>query len=72
MMTIAWQLLQWQLEYRLANDRSGGQIMYLAGARMMAAVLPVFLKTYLLCSYLSTSVIQFDSTITEVLDICDR
>jgi hypothetical protein len=71
-MKITWQLLQWQLEYRLANDRSGGQCMYLAGTSVMAAVLPVFLKTYILCSYLSTLVLQSDSTITEVLDICDR
>jgi len=71
-MTIAWHLLQWQLAYRLANERSGGQCMYLAGASMMAAVLPVFPKTYITRSYLSTSFLQFDSMITEVLDICDR
>jgi len=53
-MSIAWHLLQWQLAYRLATERSGGQCMHLAGARTMAAVLPVFLKTYISHSYLST------------------
>jgi hypothetical protein len=43
-MTVTW----------LANERGGGQCMHLAGASMMAAVSPVFLKTYILCSYLST------------------
>jgi hypothetical protein len=43
-MKIAWQLLQWQLAYRLANERSGGQCMYLAGASMMTAVSPDKLK----------------------------
>jgi len=46
--------------------------MHLAGARTMAAVLPVFLKTHISHSYLSTSFCQFDSMITGVLDICDR
>jgi hypothetical protein len=61
-MTIAWHLLQWQLACRLANERSGGQCMYLAGAGMMTAVSPVFLKTYIfffLPQYIISSV-QFD------------
>jgi hypothetical protein len=49
-----WHLLQWQLADKLANERSGVQCMYLAGASINAAVSPVFLKTYTLCSYLST------------------
>jgi len=43
-MTIAWHLLQWQLAYRLANERSGGQCVYLAGASMVTAVSPAKLK----------------------------
>jgi len=38
---------------------------------MMAAVSPVILKTYILRSYLSTSFLQFNLMVTEVLDICD-
>ena len=44
LMTIAWHLLQWQLAYRLANETSRGQCMYLAGASMMTAVQPDKLK----------------------------
>ena len=43
-----------------------------AGANVMAAVSPVFPKTNVTRSDLSISFLQFDSTITEVLDICDR
>jgi hypothetical protein len=46
--------------------------MDLAGPSIKAAVSPVFLKTYTLCSYIGTLFFQFNSMIIEVLDVCER